>query len=186
MEKEELFIYIYIAILISKSLLPQIVLLVYYGFIISMPIARLIWFKESYIFAVNLRDTGKSIAYNIIASIVSVSIIISIGLLFKNFNWVLLSTYSVSDYVKMIVIAMVQELIFRYYVEGTLTKYFSKPISIIATSIASSIVFIATPIIALSYLVMGLFIGWVFEQTKDIYGATLSHFIIYLFTMVMV
>ncbi len=186
MEKEEIFIYIYIVILMARAIVPESFLPIYYGFVLSVPIARLILFKEFYIFAVNMRDTGKSLALNGIASIASIVIIVAMGFFFKNFNWILLSAYSIWSYLLMIVIAMVQELVFRYYVEGSLTKYFSKPISIAATSLVSSIVFIQTPMIAFSYLVMGLFIGWVFEQTKDIYGATLSHFLIYLFTMVMV
>jgi len=77
-------------------------------------------------------------------------------------------------------------MLFRYFIQGNLVNYFGKIAGIAAASLISAVLFYPDIWMSIIFLLMGLVVGWVFSNTKDIYGATISHFMIYLFAVIMV
>lgn len=134
-----------------------------------------------------MRDTPQSIGINLIFSIGFIVVLILIGFLTNNNNWILLLNNNVFQLISAIMVSFFQEMLFRYFIQRffvTMTN--STFLGIIITSIISGLTLLPSFGESIVYLFMGLVIGYIFEKTKDIYGATLANFLISSFARVMV
>ena len=185
MQKKILF-YLFIGFLLTRWLYSGNLLTIYTIITFTIPFIYFFRKKDYHLFAFDVKDTLQSIGINLVFSIGFIVFMLLIGLIFSNFSWISLFGLSINSVLILFAISFFQEMLFRYFLENIFVNEFGKIIGIIITSIISSIVVFPPITMSLVYLIMGLFIGWVFEQTKDIYGATFAHFLIYLFAFIMV
>jgi len=159
---------------------------IYTLLLIFVPLIYLWKKKGFYLFNFNIKDSIQSIGLNTGISVVFVCIIMFISLFFNNINWLNLLSINFLDILKILVIAFFQEMFFRYFVQENMVKYTNKILGILLTSLIFAITAFPPISISIIYLIMSLYIGWIFENTKDIYGATFANFIVSLIVFVMV
>jgi len=162
--------------LVITHFLPPIV---YTAVVFLVPIAYFIVKKDYFLFYFNISDTLPSVGINLSFAVGFVAVLLFIGFLIGNYSWVLLINKTFTDFLLSGISSFLTELLFRYFIQGVMVKLTGSTIkSVIATSILSGIVLIPSVIESISFLIMGLVIGYIFEKTKDIYGATLANWII--------
>ena len=176
-------IYLFIAFLLLRPFLHGTPLFAYYIIALTAPLIHFAVKKDYHLFAFDYKDTIQSVVLNIAISSVLAVILLVFGMGTRNFNWVAIGTMNLP---LIFVSSFLQEMLFRYFLEGNLNRTLTAPFSILITSAVSAFVVSPPLLMGIVYFVMGICIGWIFEQTKDIYGATIGHFILYLFALVMI
>ena len=162
-------------VVLNWFILPSIYTLI----IFIVPLAYFLYKKDYYIFYFNTSDTLPSIRVNLVFAIGFITLILVGSLFFKNYSWALLSDKNSLDLILGLLVSFFQEMLFRYFLQGTIVKLTNSTIkSIIFTSVLNGAVFLPSILESIVFLIAGLFIGYIFEKTKDIYGATLANFLI--------
>ncbi len=182
MNKELIVLFLTLFFAYSQFFTPIIPLWVVYGIILLIPIIRLVVKEDYHIFAFDITDTMQSITLNSIFSVGLIIVLLIIGIITNRTSIIAYSSPGTIELFFGLLISFFQELFFRYYLQetiGVLLKNTNN--SVLLTSIISSSFFIPKWEIIIAFFIMGLFFGWIYSKTKDIYGITLGHFILSLF-----
>ncbi|MBN1923264.1 MAG: CPBP family intramembrane metalloprotease [Nanoarchaeota archaeon] len=179
--------FIFAALMLARYFLSGIFLTIYTVIIFGVPFIYLFFNKHFHLFAFDVKDTLQSIMINLLSSVGFVILMLLVGWATSNFSWVILTRISAFVILRVVIVAFFHEILFRYFIQQNMVNYVGNTyIGIIITSFISAVI-VSPPIITgIVYFFMGLFIGWVFEKTKDIYGAVLADSLISLFALVMV
>jgi membrane protease YdiL (CAAX protease family) len=180
LELAALFIVLFFAYL--QFFITSIPIWLIYLVIFGVPVIRLIIKKDYHIFSFDLTDTMQSLTLNSVFGIGFVIILIIIGFMIGRSSIVAFSSPGLIGGFFGILISLFQELFFRYYLQETFELLLKNTNnSIILASIVSASFFVPKWEVMIGFFIMGLFLGWVYSRTRDIYGITVAHFIISLF-----
>lgn len=153
-----------------------------YLLIFTVPIIRMVTRKDYHLFSFDLTDTIQSVTLNSLFALGLVTVLTFIGLIIKRTSIVAFTSPDTIEAFFGLLMSLFQELFFRYYIQETLeTLLENANKSIFLTSIISASFFIPKWEVIIVFFIMGLFFGWIYNKTKDIYGITIGHFIISLF-----
>lgn len=185
MERKTIFFYAFIILLLTRWLYSDALSLIYTIVIFLVPLIVLIRRKDYHLFALNVEDTIPSIVVNVGYALVFAFILFMIGWAGNDFSFVMFYGLELIVFLRVLFISFLQELLFRYFLQGELIKLYGKWIGIIVTSVISAVIIFPPLSMSLTFLFMGLIIGWVFHKTNDVYGATLAHFLIQTVSLIM-
>lgn len=144
-----------------------------------VPIVYFLYKKDYYIFYFNTSDTLPSIGINISFAVGFVMAAILIGFYFKDYSWVFLLY---SNPLLALPVSLMQEMLFRYFIQNNILKLTESKIkAIVFTSIISAVVLLPSFLDSIAFFIIGIAVGYIFDKTQDIYGATLANLIISLF-----
>ncbi|PIU62428.1 hypothetical protein COX58_00675 [archaeon CG_4_10_14_0_2_um_filter_Archaea_38_6] len=186
MDWKKLFFILFLLILPLRWLLNDYFLTAYTVFIFIIPFVQFLKNKDYHLFFFDKEDTLQSVGINVGYALVFIVVLFLVGVFTGNFGWAIIYGLSWDFFMKILLISFFQEMLFRYFIQGNLVNYFGKIAGIAAASLISAVLFYPDIWMSIIFLLMGLVVGWVFSNTKDIYGATISHFMIYLFAVIMV
>lgn len=173
----KLLVYSFIIFLLLGLLLDGELKSVHSIISLSIPLMYLIKHKGYYMFKFDIKDTLQSVTINAGSALILSLLLIFITSFTGEFKWVLLFGLSTYTILKILLFSFLQELLFRFLIQGELVQMHGLLKGVLFTSVLTSVMNYSTIWVSLIYLLISLIIGWVFEKTKDIYGVTLAHFI---------
>ena len=185
MDKKRVLFYLFVGFLLTRWFYSGVFSLIYTLIIFLTPLIVLIKKRDFHLFTFNVTDTIPSIVINVGYSLGFALLLFIIGFAIQEFNFVMFYSLETITLLQVLFISFSQEILFRYFVQAKLIEYTDKWRGIGLTSLISALVNFPPLSMSLTFLFMSLIIGWVFENTKDIYGATIAHFLIQTTALVM-
>jgi len=146
--------------------------------IFSAPIVYIIYNRHYHIFKFDINDTSQSVLLNFFFGILALIFILFVPAFFGNFNWVNIFGLSPNLVMLLFLLSLNYELLIRYFLGGFFEKRFGQLAGIILPSIIGGLIFLPDLLSAASFFLGGLFFGYTFSKTNDIYGVALGGFII--------
>jgi membrane protease YdiL (CAAX protease family) len=176
--KSDCYYYAFIAFIFLRFLLSGAFLSVHTIIIFSAPIVYVIYSRHYHIFRFDINDTMQSILLNFFFGIIALIFILFVPAFFGNFDWVGIFELSPNLMILLFLLSLNYELLIRYLLGGFFEKRFGQLAGIIFPSIIGGLIFLPDLLSAVSFFLGGLFFGYIFSKTNDIYGAALGGFII--------
>lgn len=185
MDKKRIILYMFIIFLLTRWFYTGTLSLIYTIITFLIPLIVLVKRKDYHLFAFAIEDTIPSLMINIGYALLFSFVLFIIGFAANEFDFVIFFGLDLILILRILFISFLQELLFRYFLQRNLINYHGKLIGILITSFVSSVLVFPPITMSLTFFFMGLIIGWVFNKTNDIYGATIAHFLIQTVSIVM-
>ena len=155
---------------------------VVYLIIFTAPIIRLVLRRDYHLFSFDITDTMQSVTLNSLFAIAFIIVLLFVGFFTKRTSIITYTNPTFSGLFFGLMLSFFQELFFRYYLQETLQQRLKNTtFSVALASLISASFFLPNLVTMICFFIMGLFFGWIYDKTKDIYGITIGHFIISLF-----
>lgn len=176
--KSDFFYYFFIAFIFLRFFLSGAFLAVHTLITFSVPLIYIIYNKHYHIFKFDINDTVQSILLNSLFGFFACIVLLFGSAYFGNFNWVNIFEVSTNLMILMLLISFNYELLIRYFFQGFFEKRFGALIGIIIPSLIGGLILLPDLLSAGSFFIAGLFFGYIFSKTNDIYGIAIGGFMI--------
>jgi membrane protease YdiL (CAAX protease family) len=178
MNMKEYYYYIFVAFIFLKFFLSGIFLTFHTIIIFLVPILYILYNKHYHIFKFEFNDTIQSILFNSLVGFAAALILIVVSGYYGNMNWVNIFTLPFNLTALLFLLSFNYELLIRYFFQNFFEKRFGKILGIILPCLVGSLIFLPDLLSASVFFIVGLFFGYFFSKTNDIYGVTIGGFII--------
>jgi len=176
--KSDYFYYFFAAFIFVRFFLSGIVLTVHTIIVFSTPLIYIIYNKHYHIFKFDINDTVQSVLFDFLFGALMLIVIVFGSIYSGSFNWVNIFEIPTSMILLLAMLSINYELLIRYFFGGFFEKKFGTIIGIAVSSLIGGLIFLPDLLSAASFFVCGLFFGYIFSKTNDIYGPSLGGFII--------
>lgn len=176
--KSDYFYYFFIVFIFLRFFLSGAFLTVHTLIVFSVPLIYIVYNKHYHIFKFDINDTIQSVLFDSLFGFVACILILFVSAYFGNLNWINIFEISNNLMLLLFLLSFNFELLIRYFFQGFFEKKFGTMMGIIIPSLIGSLLFLPDLLSAASFFLAGLFFGYIFSKTNDIYGATIGGFII--------
>jgi len=176
--KEEYYYYAFIAFIALRFFLSGIFSALHTIIVFSIPFGYIVLKKHYHIFKFEINDTLQGVLFDSLFAFVFCVIIIFGSIYLGNINWIRIFDFSSNFIMLLFLISFNYEILVRYFLQGFFERRFGEIFAIPLASLCGALLFLPDFFSAISFFIAGLFFGFIFSKTNDIYGATIGGFII--------
>ncbi|MDD2678472.1 MAG: hypothetical protein PHS81_01155, partial [Candidatus Nanoarchaeia archaeon] len=172
------YFYAFIAFIFLRLLLSGPFLAVHTIIVFSVPILYVVLNKHYHILKFDINDTIQSVITLFVFSFTVCFFLLFAGIYLGNFNWVNIFDFSWDFSLLMLLLSFNYELLIRYFFQGFFEKKFGSIIAIILSSFIGGAIFLPDYLSAGVFFGCGLFFGFIFSKTNDMYGVSIGGFLL--------
>jgi membrane protease YdiL (CAAX protease family) len=176
--KSDYFYYFFIAFIFLRFFLNGIFLTIHTLIVFSVPLIYIVYNKHYHIFKFDINDTLQSVLFNFIFSFIMFILILAGAAYFGNLNWVNIFDIPYNFILLLLLLSFNYELLIRYFFQNFFIRRFGGLIGVIIPSLIGGLILLPDFLSSITFFISGLFFGFIFSKTNDIYGISFGGLII--------